>query len=56
MIWVYFDGGAAKKIGTGGFVVHNPEKELHYTASHYYGPDCPANNMAEMQSLVDLAI
>lgn len=39
----------------GGFTVYSPERELHYAASLYYGPDFPINNVVEMQSLINLA-
>lgn len=51
----YFYVEATKKTGMGGFVVYNPDEELYYMASWYYGMDWPRNYMAEVQSLVDLA-
>lgn len=48
--------GGAKKTRMGGFVIYNLDRKIHYVVSCYYGMDCPINNMAEIQSPVDLAI
>lgn len=47
-----FDGGAAKKEGTGGFLVWNRDWELLHAAALWFGSDVPTVNKAEFRALL----
>ena len=50
----FFDGGAAKQLGTGGTVCYGIDGEWCRGAARWYGADCPTNNTAEVTALCDL--
>ena len=50
----FFDGGAAKSVGTGGFVVFEPGGRCKAAHAEYYGEGTPTNNRAEAAALVGL--
>lgn len=53
-ITAFFDGGAAKKLGTGGFVVYDGVGECITAQARYYGEGLPTNNKAEAKALEEL--
>lgn len=42
-----FDGGAAGKLGVGGFVIVNKNSSVLVAKGSYYGSELPTNNGAE---------
>lgn len=50
----FFDGGAAQKLGTGGFVVYNGEGKCVTAQARFYGDELPTNNKAEAKALEEL--
>ena len=50
----FFDGGAANKIGTGGFVVFDRSGECLVAQAKYYGEELGTNNRAEVYALKDM--
>ena len=50
---VTFDGGAAGKKGTGGFLVWGPNAELLHVDTLCYGDNVPTNNVAEALAALD---
>ena len=50
----FFYGGAAKKLGTGGFVVFGGDGRCVKEQASYYGEDTPTNNKAEAKALEEL--
>jgi ribonuclease HI len=50
----FFDGGAAKKVGTGGFIVFSPEGECIRAQASFYGEELGTNNRAEARALQEL--
>ena len=50
----FFDGGAAKRKGTGGFVVFGSAGECITAQGEYYGEEVETNNRAEILALVGL--
>ena len=50
----FFDGGAANKIGTGGFVVFDCSGECLVAQAKYYGEELGTNNRAEVYALKDM--
>jgi hypothetical protein len=53
-VLAFFDGGAAGKIGTGGFVVFGHEEHCLVAKASYYGELWNTNNRAELHALVQL--
>jgi ribonuclease HI len=49
-----FDGGAAQKLGVGGFTYSNEGGLLQMVRGRWYGEEKNTNNEAECQALVDL--
>ena len=50
---VTFDGGAAGKTGTGGFLVWGPHAELLQARALWYGSSVSTNNVAEALVAID---
>jgi hypothetical protein len=50
---LHYDGGCTKKLGTGGFVVQDPEGRYIGGQFKFYGDQKPTNNQAEAQALLD---
>lgn len=50
---VTFDGGAAGKTGTGGFLVWGPGAELLQARALWYGSGVSTNNVAEASAAID---
>ena len=46
-----FDGGAAKRLGTGGFTVWLPSGRLIAARALWFGSECSTNNEAELATL-----
>jgi PAS domain-containing protein len=53
-VTAFFDGGAAKKLGTGGFVVFEPGGTCLTAQARYYGEELDTNNRAEAMALQEL--
>ena len=51
----YFDGGCKVKLrlGSRGYLVYKPDRELLLAAAHYFGHKAPTNNVEEARALVD---
>ncbi len=49
-----FDGGAAQKLGVGGYCVQDPQGRVILCRGKWYGDAHDTNNEAECQALVDL--
>ena len=51
----YFDGGCKVKLcmGSRGYLVYRPDRELLLAAVHHSGHKGPTNNVAEARALVD---
>lgn len=47
----YFDGGAASRLGTGGFVVFDGDGICVAAVARFYGDEVPTNNRAEVTAL-----
>lgn len=45
---MWFDGGSASKLGTGGFVVWDAEGRLLTAQAEWYGDSKTTNNEAEL--------
>ena len=51
--WVlHFDGGCRQGLGTGGFILLDPQGECHAGQAWFFGRSCPTNNVAEAQAMV----
>lgn len=49
---LWFDGGASRGLGTGGFAVYDPDKELAVAQAVWYGDLKPTVNSSEMGALL----
>lgn len=50
----HFDGGAARGVGVGGFIVWGANGDVLGAFSMYFGEDAPTNNAAESWALLAL--
>ncbi len=50
----YFDGGSSQRRGSGGYVCFDTRGAVYVGMARWYDHECPTNNTAEMQALVDL--
>jgi hypothetical protein len=53
-ITAFFDGGAAKKLGTGGFIVFGRDGMCLKAQASFYGETLGTNNRAEAKALEEL--
>lgn len=53
-VTAFFDGGAAQKLGTGGFIVFGMSGECLVARALFYGEEITTNNKAEARALLDL--
>jgi ribonuclease HI len=53
-VQAFFDGGAAEKLGTGGFVVFDQTGKCATAWALFYGEELGTNNRAEARALQDL--
>ena len=53
-ITAFFDGGAAQKLGTGGFIVFDAGGKCLRAQASYYGEELATNNRAEAKALEEL--
>lgn len=53
-ITAFFDGGAAKQLGTGGFIIFGSDGGCIAAQANFYGEEAATNNRAEIRALQDL--
>ena len=53
-VTAFFDGGAASRLGTGGFIIFAGTGECVQVTARYYGEEFETNNKTEARALQEL--